>query len=383
MDNGVKFVLENFNKALLIAKENGYEDLIKKIEFQNGFIQHVKKTGDLYDYFLKYSDNSHQYSEMFKVLDEHGILPNEKISKYLLDNYTDEINNRTTMNDFIVNKAYTNNELFIMFNDFMSGIRVNNDKKIIAIITSPNSIYGDSWDEQGILYYTGEGKIGDQSITSSGNKALFTSKQNKAKLYLFDKVAPNKYYYRGEVYICGNIKTEKEKDQDGNLREVIKFPLELVNDVKELCYSEDDLKIIEKEQEKTIKELTKDQIHKFAKSKQKQIVKKVVEINYVIRDQIIAKDTKNRANGKCDFCGQNAPFETKDGPYLESHHVITIAEGGPDVIYNTVALCPNCHRRMHSLKDPKDFKKLADVLYNYLLSDDDKENMKKWEELFK
>ena len=65
------------------------------------------------------------------------------------------------------------------------------------------------------------------------------------------------------------------------------------------------------------------------------------------------------------LCEQNAPFETKDGPYLECHHVITIAEGGPDVIYNTVALCPNCHRKINRLKDSKDLKKLTDVIYKY------------------
>ena len=139
---------------------------------------------------------------------------------------------------------------------------------------------------------------------------------------------------------------------------------------------------LEKQQQE-INSLSENQLHDLAIKKDIQPIKKIIEVPYVERDQIISRYTKNRAKGKCDLCEQNAPFETKDGPYLECHHVVTIADGGPDVIYNTVALCPNCHRKIHGLKDPKDLKKLTEVIYNYLLSDNDRENIKKWEELFK
>jgi 5-methylcytosine-specific restriction protein A len=43
---------------------------------------------------------------------------------------------------------------------------------------------------------------------------------------------------------------------------------------------------------------------------------------------------------------------------LECHHVVWLAEGGDDHIENTVALCPNCHRRMHVLNAPADREKL-------------------------
>ena len=77
-------------------------------------------------------------------------------------------------------------------------------------------------------------------------------------------------------------------------------------------------------------------------------------------------------------------IKDKNGrPYLESHHVITLAENGPDAIYNTVAICPNCHRRIHMLHQKEDVERLSKVIMNYLLSDEDKENIKKWEELFK
>jgi 5-methylcytosine-specific restriction enzyme A len=34
-------------------------------------------------------------------------------------------------------------------------------------------------------------------------------------------------------------------------------------------------------------------------------------------------------------------------PFLEVHHLRTLADGGSDRVSNAVALCPNCHRQMH------------------------------------
>lgn len=55
------------------------------------------------------------------------------------------------------------------------------------------------------------------------------------------------------------------------------------------------------------------------------------------------------AEGKCEKCGQEAPFiSALDGmPYLEVHHIKSIAEGGEDTVDNTIALCPNCHKEIH------------------------------------
>jgi len=50
-----------------------------------------------------------------------------------------------------------------------------------------------------------------------------------------------------------------------------------------------------------------------------------------------------------------APFNKKNGdPYLETYHVIWLAEGGDDSIENTVSLCPNCHRKMHVVNSKAD-----------------------------
>jgi 5-methylcytosine-specific restriction protein A len=72
--------------------------------------------------------------------------------------------------------------------------------------------------------------------------------------------------------------------------------------------------------------------------------------------------TKRRAQGVCELCSEAAPFkDSKDQPYLETHHIKWLAEGGEDSIENTVALCPNCHRKMHVLNLQSDREKLLQL----------------------
>lgn len=66
------------------------------------------------------------------------------------------------------------------------------------------------------------------------------------------------------------------------------------------------------------------------------------------RDPHVRDWVLKEARGICELCEQKAPFVgIDDTPYLEVHHVRTLAEGGPDTPENTVALCPNCHRELH------------------------------------
>ncbi|WP_422840217.1 HNH endonuclease [Aeromonas veronii] len=67
-----------------------------------------------------------------------------------------------------------------------------------------------------------------------------------------------------------------------------------------------------------------------------------------IRDPSVKAWVLQQAKGHCEFCECPAPFLKEDGqPYLEVHHVTPLSEGGSDRTTNAVALCPNCHRRMH------------------------------------
>ena len=80
------------------------------------------------------------------------------------------------------------------------------------------------------------------------------------------------------------------------------------------------------------------------------------------RDPYIAELAKRESNGICRLCGMEAPFVTSEGkPYLETHHIKWLSEGGTDTIENTVAVCPNCHRKLHILNAPEDVEFLKSL----------------------
>lgn len=81
-----------------------------------------------------------------------------------------------------------------------------------------------------------------------------------------------------------------------------------------------------------------------------------------VRDRYVSEYIKRRAHGICQLCDKPAPFNDCNGkPFLETHHIIWLADGGADSIENTVALCPNCHRKMHTLNQREDIEKLLNV----------------------
>ena len=67
------------------------------------------------------------------------------------------------------------------------------------------------------------------------------------------------------------------------------------------------------------------------------------------RNPDVVAEVLERADGRCEECGKPAPFIKKsDGkPYLEVHHKKQLAHGGDDTVENAIAVCPNCHRKLH------------------------------------
>lgn len=74
-----------------------------------------------------------------------------------------------------------------------------------------------------------------------------------------------------------------------------------------------------------------------------------------VRDPEVRAWVRQQANGKCEGCGEPAPFEKDGRPFLEVHHVKHLAQDGSDRPSNAVALCPNCHRRCHHSGDRDEF----------------------------
>ena len=388
MDRGVKFVLDNFDKALdFINNHPEYEKYKKRVQIEYSRIKYIKFTGNMYEHFLKFKGGNHKYAEDFKFLEENGILSNESLADYLRENYSDEMDHYCGIEDLIVGNIYSNSEIANTFKcSNMGGMRRSKETNSLVLIAKHNNpLYDDQWTDDGILNYTGMGTENDQSISYVQNKTLTIAEREGIKVYLFESYKDNEYYYDGEVKLAGTPYQSEEADINGAIRKVIKFPLKRLDQTKSLIIDIEDIEKSENEKLKEVRKFDSSKIKNRAKiAESENISTKEVKTIYRERNQYIAEYTKERANGVCDLCGKEAPFKDKNGrPYLESHHVITLAENGPDAIYNTVAICPNCHRKIHVLHQKEDIDKLSKVIMKYLLTDDDKENIKKWEELFK
>jgi hypothetical protein len=65
------------------------------------------------------------------------------------------------------------------------------------------------------------------------------------------------------------------------------------------------------------------------------------------RNPQVRAAVKQRANGKCEYCGEEG-FKCADGSrYLECHHILALADEGADRMNNVIAICPRDHREAH------------------------------------
>ncbi len=67
------------------------------------------------------------------------------------------------------------------------------------------------------------------------------------------------------------------------------------------------------------------------------------------RDPLVVALRKRLAGHRCEVEGCTGPtFENEAGQlFVEVHHLTPLAEGGEDVLENTIALCPTHHRWLH------------------------------------
>ncbi len=262
----------------------------------------------------------------------------------------------------IINEVYTNDKVREAFGcSLMSGMnKSNKTNTLVLILKHIDNIYDDK-QEDDIIFYTGKGQKGNQELTRE-NKILAESGTNGVSVVLFEVFNKSQYTYRGDVTLIADPFTEIQLDVDNNKRNVFVFPLKL-RDAQELPILKEIYDEATENKVKKIHKLSDEDLDKRLKYSQNEkpgyIYTKVK--NYQRSTAVIEK-VQRRAKGICELCMNPAPFLKKNKtPYLEVHHVIHLAKGGADTVKNAVALCPNCHRKMHSLDLETDRKRLLSI----------------------
>ncbi|MCJ8287113.1 HNH endonuclease signature motif containing protein [Halomonas sp.] len=238
------------------------------------------------------------------------------------------------------------------------GMRRAKKTNTLVIVTNHiESIYEDRW-EGDVIHYTGMGQTGDMELNFAQNKTLSESPSNGVAVHLFEVFKRKEYTYVGEVFRTAPPYQAAQPDADGNERKVWLFPLQLRSSRLPAMDQEASKQAFEKKEKQAAK-LSDEELRQRAKNAPAKTGSRPAIATQYGRSPYVAEYAKRRADGICELCQEPAPFQTKKGePYLECHHIEWLAAGGEDTIENTVALCPNCHRKMHALDLPADVKKL-------------------------
>ena len=368
MDEGAKFVLRNYEKSIdVCVKHPEHKKHLRKIQLEYARLKTLTKTGNMLDYFDKFIKGNHRNRDEFLFLEKYNIITNEKMSKFLRCNYQSEINNRITIDDIIVGDYISTGLLMNVFGvTYRGSLRRNINKNLVVIIVKRNESHNYITDDF-VIHYKATGN----SFEYRTSKVVVQSLKNNTRLFLFETWGNNKYYFFGEVELTHIPEIDKNGDSYFELKrknnnsktilDVEGYGVPINSDVWSI-------KCLCKESRETALHLPP--------------LLKNVSSSTIGRDKQVICVAKERAMGKCDLCG-STPFKTDKGiPYLECHHIIHIANGGPDRVYNVVALCPNCHRKMHYKTDKNNYESIKMRLKSYLDKEGIKDNIDAFKDLF-
>jgi 5-methylcytosine-specific restriction protein A len=226
------------------------------------------------------------------------------------------------------------------------GIATPKSSPIILVFTGSSGQsfgYDDEPDEDGVFHYFGEGQTGDMAF-SRGNAAIRDHSLNEKELHLFEAAGSGRVRYLGE-FLCSGFNWRVAKDKAGDDRQAIVFQLVRVAglDGDNLEFSHTSPSLAElaalADADLTEENTPKDGLRKT-----------------YARSEALKRFVRARADGSCEACGKGAPFVGKDGiAFLEAHHTNRRSDSGPGDRRTVIALCPNCHCRVHYGRDGSTF----------------------------
>lgn len=238
----------------------------------------------------------------------------------------------------------------------------NKNKAIVIVSTHGKGIYSDRW-EGDTFYYTGEGQEGDQNLNGR-NKSLSRTAKNGNTIYFFEKFKVNEYIYRGIVKLVGEPHQEEQPDQNGNMRKVWMFPMQLVKDINAV-EAEADEKLFESLDNVSAKDFDKFDYVLTPREKEPPVIRGNIHIHP--RNPKISATALCYARFLCEIDEDHPSFVRRKNlcNYVEPHHLVPMKyseefDVSLDVEANIVSLCSNCHNEIHY---GRDYEKLLEILY--------------------
>ena len=112
---------------------------------------------------------------------------------------------------------------------FGRGCNLTDDSIVLISSVNPSGehfVYHDKWDVNGDYIFSGEGRIGDQKLTTR-NKEIINAEKNGKVIHLIIKFSSEEYYYQG-IFKLVDYTYEDDLDEDANTRKEYKFRLRKV-----------------------------------------------------------------------------------------------------------------------------------------------------------
>lgn len=214
---------------------------------------------------------------------------------------------------------------------------------LVIIITGESGLehgYADRYRLDGAFEYFGEGQAGHMQL-QKGNRAVAEHSTQGESLLLFRRTSEG-VRFEGEM-VCDGYHVRRAPDRNGIERDAIVFELRTLEGITEKVDAEPSSFGVPLEQ---LRELAFAAAIGSARIASK-ATRNIYQRSRDVRDYVLA-----RAGAKCEGCKAPAPFLRPDGtPYFEPHHLRRLSDGGPDHPTHVIALCPNCHRRVHAGAD--------------------------------
>jgi len=259
--------------------------------------------------------------------------------------------------DFSVGEIYRRRDIHKSFNgQRQGGISTPKGIPFIFLFTGDSGHqygYHDGFREDGTYWYTGEGQKGPMKM-QRGNRAILEHEQNSRELLLFEEVDRGLVRFVGRARYLGHHK-QVAPDGKGEPRQAIVFELEIEEAAEGSPIGPEPVakkSKLSNLMSRSLEELRRLALQKAGAAASKQERRRNVRLRSLYVKAYVLK----RAGGICEGCGSPAPFLRESGePYLEPHHILRLADEGPDDPKWTAALCPNCHRRVHHGADGQDF----------------------------